>query len=58
MDFRLFSTFSTDVLLTHFDILAVKELGDTQTRKDCFYIYLDKKNTLSAHFNSSQYESK
>jgi hypothetical protein len=58
MDFRLFSAFLPDDLLIHFDILAFKELGDTQTKKDCFYIYLDEKKTLSAQFNYNQYESK
>jgi hypothetical protein len=58
MDFRLFSTFLPDDLLTHFNILAFKELGDTQTKKDCFYIYLDEKKTLPAQYNSNQYESK
>lgn len=45
-------------LLDHFEIMEIKELGDLQTRKDCFFIYLDEKNELPAHYDSSQYESK
>lgn len=41
MDFSIFSSFLPQGLLTHFDIVDFKELGDLQTKNDCFYIYLD-----------------
>ena len=44
MDFSIFSSFLPEGLLSHFDIVEFKELGDLQTKKDCFYIYfLDEK---------------
>jgi hypothetical protein len=58
MDFSIFSSFLPVGLLSHFDIVDFKELGDLSTKKDCFYIYLDEKNTLPMGFNSSDYESK
>jgi hypothetical protein len=58
MDFSIFSSFLPDGLLSHFDIVGFKELGDLQTKKDCFYIYLDEKNTLPNDFNSNDFESK
>lgn len=58
MDFSIFSSFLPDGLLSHFDIVGFKELGDLQTKKDCFYIYLDEKNTLPDDFNSNDFESK
>lgn len=58
MDFSIFSSFLPDGLLTHFDIVDFKELGDLQTKKDCFYIYLDEKNILPEDFNPNEFESK
>ena len=58
MDFGIFSSFLPDGLLSHFDIVDFKELGDLQTKKDCFYIYLDEKNILPSGFNSNDFESK
>ena len=58
MAFSIFSSFLPDGLLTHFDIVDFKELGDLQTKKDCFYIYLDEKNILPQDFNSNEFESK
>jgi hypothetical protein len=58
MDFSIFSSFLPDGLLTHFDIVAFKELGDLQTKKDCFYIYLDEKNLLPKGYLSTEFESK
>ena len=37
MDFSIFSSFLPEGLLSHFDIVEFKELGDLQTKKDCFY---------------------
>lgn len=58
MDFSIFSSFLPDGLLSHFDIVGFKELGDLQTKKACFHIYLDEKNTLPNDFNSNDFESK
>lgn len=58
MDFGIFSSFLPDGLLSHFDIVDFKELGDLQTKKDCFYIYLDEKNILPSDFHSIDFESK
>ncbi len=38
MDFSVFSHFLPDGLLDHFVIVDFKELGDLQTKKDCFFI--------------------
>jgi hypothetical protein len=58
MDISVFSHFLPDGLLSHFDIVAFQELGDIDTKKDCFYIYLDEKNVLPNGFNNDDYESK
>jgi hypothetical protein len=58
MDFSLLSSFLPNGLLSHFDIVSFKELGDFQTKKDCFYLYLDEKNLLPNGYNSADYESK
>lgn len=58
MDFLIFSSFLPEGLLAHFDIVDFKELGDLQTKKDCFYIYLDEKNILQKDFNTTDFESK
>jgi hypothetical protein len=58
MDISVFSHFLPDGLLSHFDIVAFQELGDLDTKKDCFYIYLDEKNLLPNGFNNDDYESK
>ena len=58
MDFSIFSSFLPDGLLTHFDIIDFKELGDLQSKKDCFYIYLDEKNILPQDHNPNEFESK
>jgi len=57
MDFSLLSQFLPTDLLSHFIVVAFKELGDLTTRKDCFYIYLDEKNNLPLGHDSSDYES-
>jgi hypothetical protein len=33
-------------------------LGDLQTKKDCFYIYLDEKNILPKDFKNTEFKSK
>jgi hypothetical protein len=58
MDFSIFSSFLPEGLLTHFDIVDFKELGYLQTKKDCFYIYLDEKNLLPKGYLSTEFESK
>ena len=58
MDFSIFSHFLPDGLLNHFAIVDFKELGDLQTKKDCFFIYLDEKNILPEGFDSNEFESK
>ena len=58
MDISLLSYVLPSGLLEHFEITGIKELGDMQTRKDCFYIYLDEKNQLPLGYDYSQYESK
>lgn len=58
MDFSIFSSFLPEGLLSHFDIVGFKELGDLQTKKDCFYIYLDEKNSLADDFSFKDFESK
>ena len=40
MDFSIFSSFLPEGLLSHFNIVDFKELGNLQNKKDCFYIYL------------------
>jgi hypothetical protein len=46
------------LVLDHFDIVDFKELGDLQSKKDCFYVYLDEKNHLLRDYNSNEFESK
>lgn len=58
MDFSIFFSFLPEGLLTQFDIVDFKELGDLQTKKDCFYIYLDEKNILPKDFKNTEFESK
>lgn len=58
MDFSIFSSFLPEGLLFHFDIVDFKELGDLQTKKDCFYIYLDEKNILPKNYKDTEFESK
>ena len=58
MDFSIFFLFLPQGLLSHFDIIDFKELGDLQTKKDCFYIYLDEKNILPKNYKDTEFESK
>ena len=58
MDLLFFSQFLPHCLLDHFDVLNFKELSDIETKKDCFYIYLDEKNVLPNGYENDQYESK
>ncbi|EOG6893336.1 hypothetical protein ACLH3K_001112, partial [Flavobacterium psychrophilum] len=51
-------SFLPEGLLFHFDIVDFKELGDLETKKDCFYIYLDEKNILPKEYSDIEYESK
>ena len=53
MDFSIFSSFLPEGLLSHFNIVDFKELGNLQNKKDCFYIYLDEKNILPKDFDPS-----
>jgi hypothetical protein len=56
--FCIFTFYAWGILLDHFDIVDFKELGDLETKKDCFFIYLDQKNILPNGFEKNQYESK
>jgi len=58
LDFSVLSSFLPEGLLGHFDIVDFKELGDLQTKKDCFFVYLDEKNNLPKDYNSNEFESK
>jgi hypothetical protein len=58
MYFSIFSSFLPQGLLFHFDIVDFKELGDLQSRKDWFYIYLGEKNILPKDFDTNEFESK
>jgi len=58
MDYRILSSFLPAGLLTHFDIVEFKELGDFQTKKDCFFYYLDEKNNLPTAYKLTDFESK
>ncbi len=58
MDFSILSSFLPEGLLDHFDIIDFKELGDLQSKKDCFFVYLDEKNNLPEDYNSNKFESK
>lgn len=58
MDISILYSFLPEGLLNHFDIVNFKELGDLQTKKDCFYIYLDEKNILPKDFKNTEFESK
>jgi hypothetical protein len=58
MDISVFSDFLPEGLLEHFDVVDFKELGDLDTKKDCFYIYLDERNVLPNEFENDDYESK
>ncbi len=54
----MLSLFLPEGLLSHFEVVSLHILGDVQTKKDCFYIYLDEKNTLPGSYNPKDYESK
>lgn len=54
----MLSLFLPEGLLTHFDAVSLHILGDVQTKKDCFHIYLDEKNKLPESYNSKDYGSK
>jgi len=58
MDFDLLRSFLPTGLLDYFAIVDFRELGDLNTKKDCFYIYLDERNVLPPDYNASEYESK
>ena len=58
MEFSIFTSFLPEGLLSHFDIVDYKELGNLQTKKDCLYLYLDEKNILPKGFNAVEFESK
>ena len=58
MDSTLLPYILPSGLLDHFVITDFKELGDVQSRQDCFLIYLDEKNELPSGYSTSEYESK
>ena len=58
MNLEVLKSVLPEGLLDYFDIVDFKELGDVEVKKDCFYIYLDEKNTLHSVENADEYESK
>ena len=58
MDLSLLSVILPEGLLLYFDIVDFKELGDLETKKETFHIYLEEKNRLPKGYCSSDYESK
>lgn len=58
MDISILCSFLPEGLLSHFDIVDFKEMGDLQTKKDCFHLYLDEKNILPKDFKNAEFESK
>lgn len=58
MDYSILTSFLPARLLNYFDVVDFKELGDLNTKKDCFHIYLDEKNILPKEYNRTEYESK
>lgn len=58
MNYSILPSLLPSGLLDHFDVVDFRELGNPETKKDCFYIYLDEKNILSQGFTASDFESK
>ena len=58
MNLDLLSVILPQNLLSYFDIVNFKELGDILTKKDCLHIYLEEQNTLPKGYSTSEYESK
>ncbi len=58
MESSLLCSFLPAGLLSHFDIVDFKELGDLSSKKDCLHIYLDEKNALPEAYAPDSFESK
>jgi len=58
LELELLSAFLPASFLSHFDIVSFQMLGNVDTRKMEFEIYLDEQNTLPTSVSASQYESK
>ena len=58
MDLGLLGVILPEGLLSYFDIVEFKELGDTSVKKDTFHIYLEEKNMLPKRYSKKDYESK
>jgi transposase len=52
------SIFLPEDLLTHFELVVVKELGEVSSKKMIYHIHLVEKNQLPSCYNSLDYESK
>lgn len=52
------SIFLPENLLSHFDLLEVKELGDVLSKQMTYHLELTEKNNLPHGYNQSNYESK
>jgi hypothetical protein len=52
------SIFLPEDLLTHFELVLVKELGEVSSKKMIYHIHLVEKNQLPLCYNSLDYESK
>lgn len=58
MDRHFFSLFLPESLLDHFDLTSYKELGNVESKKMEFALYLDEQNQLPRGCDKSDYESK
>lgn len=58
MNLDLLSIVLPQDLLTYFEIVNFKELGDVSIKKDCLHIYLEEKNRLPKGYSTTEYESK
>lgn len=58
MELELLSAFLPESFLCHFDIVSFQMLGNVETKKMEFEIYLDEQNTLPSGVSISEYESK
>ena len=58
MDLGLLGVILPKGLLSYFDIVAFKELGDVSVKKDTFHIYLEEKNIVPKGYSKLDYESK
>jgi hypothetical protein len=58
MELSIIESFLPKDLLNHFEITGFEELENPETKKSCFYLYLDEKNELPVGYNMNDFESK